>query len=261
MAGVVPVTGPLTVAQLVVYGTSDENPRLKLQRAVLERRLQRAAEFGIVNRNSQGRNFSFASVKEPLSSYQFGTGDEILYAIAQGTGEGDRLGRDVFVKRILFNGGLTTASADTFGKHGAYVRMIVAWASGNYVLGEHTGGGTTWRSERLFRVAAPLNQLALVNGALVDDDPRFCALYDSGVLHIGGELNAATLPLSFPVDCSFRSRYVASPTGSPADLDQGMVYVFLIGCLAGEDASLNYGSATRTIQWQGAVDVEFVNLQ
>lgn len=259
MAGVVPVTGPLTVAQPMGAGVT-ENPHLISRRELIAARLARAATQPSIF-NTQYRTVTYGSVVGPMAGLTMGTGEEILYPIGQGTGEQQRLGTDIFVKGIRFNGVLTTANGDPFDVNGAYARLILAYTEQKDVLVEFGGGGSTWRTERCFLNPAPSVQAALVTGATVKDDPRLCVLFDSGIKHIGGTANPATTELSFHVPGGFRAVYATSPVGTGADVLQGQLIAFIVGCMAGEDASVNASSTPRQVWWVGNVSIEFTNIQ
>jgi len=237
-----------------------ENQHLIRRRDLIATRLGRAASQPVIN-NTQYRTITYGSCVGPHAGAMWGTGEEIMYPISVGTGERMRLGTDIFVRKISFNGLLTTANGDAFDKNGAYLRLLLVYQESNGHLVQFSGGGATWYTERTFVNSTPSAQGALVTGPTRDDDPRFCILYDSGIKHIGGTENPATQPLSFDVQCGFRTQYADTVYGAPSDVVHGQVLAFLVACMAGEDASTNSSSTPKQVWWIGNVGIDYSNIQ
>lgn len=253
------MSGFLVDDRSLVGGSSTfrENPLFSTRRARLEARLARAAEQPSVW-YSQPSVITYSSCVGPMAAAFWGVGTELLWQISRGTGESERLGTDIFVKNVELNGVLTTANGDNFDTNGAFARLVIAYAEGNNILYDPSG---SWRSERLFKNQTPYNQAALVTGALVDDNPRFCVLYDSGLHQIGGTKNAPIKELSFKVPCGFRTVYSTTITNGPLDIVQGQLLAFIFAMQAGENASVNTSPTPKQIWWTGGITVEFSNIQ
>lgn len=173
--------------------------------------------------------------------------------------EGTRLGRSVYIHQIRANYNFV-CDTDT---EGVYGRLLCFMADPNVVWNASGGAGGTWVSGGvLFEdFAWPVSGAHAVAARPRTDDPRFCCLYDSGIVRIGGD-QPNVIPVNAVIPVQKEITYAPGIVWDnfvPTDVTPNLRWL-LLGCSCGATGRMS-GDTVKWLSVEGTSLIDFSNVQ